>query len=87
MHSKQIFHELKPTEFSSDSFSMLDMTRKYLRLKPNSEYTYSQYFGGDLSRDKAKATLDKLLTANWLSLSPSQPMVNTEFKYAFYNQN
>ena len=54
---------------------------------PNKDKTFSMYFPGDMEREVALAGLDKMLTSAWFNTSQAQPMVNTDFKIAFYNQN
>ena len=45
------------------------------------------YFAGDMEREVALARLDEMLTSAWFNTSQAQPMVSTDFKIAFYNQN
>ena len=48
---------------------------------------FSQYYAGDHSREEALELLAELIATGKFRSTQAQPMINTEFKIAFYNQN
>ena len=75
--SKRVITERKAAEYTPGSF--------FVEGGELEDQIFKQYYAGDSTRDQALQQLTELVSSGKFESTQAQPMINTEFKIAFYN--